>query len=341
MVAACGKIGPPLPPLRPVPVAVADLTIERTPAGITLSFTVPAADTDGLTPPRIDAVELYALTQPAAAPPPSVAELAVPSYRIARIDVRRAEDPVKTANDTRPVPGGRAAHIETADAPSGASASVRYYAAAGITGGRRGAASRVLTLPLTPFQAPPADLAASYTEQTLTLAWTASSGSDRFVVEEVDRTGATARRLTPAPLAAAEFTAPVEIGRERCFVVRVAESGAGVLSLGEASVVRCVTPVDRFAPAPPTGPNAFPGEGGVDLLWTASTSSDVAGYVVLRGDGPDGTLRPLMTEPIAATQYRDPSVKAGATYSYQIVAVDKAVPPNRSEPSGRVVVTAR
>jgi hypothetical protein len=48
-----------------------------------------------------------------------------------------------------------------------------------------------------------------------------------------------------------------------------------------------------------------------------------------------------MTEPIAATQYRDQSVKAGATYSYQIVAVDKAVPPNRSEPSTRAVVTAR
>jgi fibronectin type 3 domain-containing protein len=131
------------------------------------------------------------------------------------------------------------------------------------------------------------------------------------------------------------------MGRERCFVVRTAEAGAGVAALGSPSQPACVTPVDRFAPAAPAGLNAFPGDGAIELLWTASASADVAGYIVLRGEGPDGTLQPLTAAPIAATQYRDQSAKAGATYAYQVVAVDGAKPPNRSEPSNRQVVTAR
>ncbi|HXT69568.1 MAG TPA: fibronectin type III domain-containing protein [Vicinamibacterales bacterium] len=341
LVAACGKIGDPRAPLRPVPVAVTSMSIERTSAGVTVAFTVPAADTERLTPPRVDAIEMYAVTQPAAAPAPRIAELAVPSYRIARLDVRRSEDPAKGASDTRPTPGAEATLLDKPDTPASASPMVRYYAVAGMTGNRRGAPSPVVALPLSPFKTPPTSPVADYTEQTLTLKWTPSSPDDKFFVDEVDPAGAKARRVTPAPLAVAEFTTPVEIGRERCFAVRAVEAGAGVISIGPASRTTCVTPVDRFAPAAPTGPNAFPGDSGVDVLWTASTSPDVAGYIVLRGDGPDGTLRPLMTEPIAATQYRDQSVKAGATYSYQIVAVDKAVPPNRSEPSTRAVVTAR
>ena len=137
------------------------------------------------------------------------------------------------------------------------------------------------------------------------------------------------------------FAAPIEFGRERCFTVRTVEVTAGVTSLGPPSAPACVTPVDRFAPAPPTGLNAFQGEGVIDLLWTASTAADVAGYIVLRGEGADGTLQPLMSTPIAETQYRDQSAKAGVTYSYQIVAVDGATPPNRSDPSNRFVITAR
>jgi hypothetical protein len=199
----------------------------------------------------------------------------------------------------------------------------------------------VLALPLSPLKAAPDGLSSSYTEQTLTLSWTAASAGSQFIVEEVDAAGTNGKRVTPSPLSVAEFSAPVEMGRARCLAVRSVEAGSGVMSLGPLSPPECVTPVDRFPPAPPVSPNAFAAEGGIDVLWTASPSADVAGYLVLRADGPDGTLQPLMSAPIAATQYRDQSVKAGAVYSYQVIALDRATPPNRSEPSSRVVVTAR
>jgi hypothetical protein len=336
VAAACGKIGPPLPPLRPVPVAVPVFTAERIADKVTLTFTVPDANLDGMTPPRVDAVEVFAVTQPAAAPAPTAAELVVPAYRIARLEVRRPGQTPSTT-DTRPEQGQAVAYADSL----GAAAGVRYYAVAGVAGNRRGPAPTILALPLSSLREPPAGLVLDYSEKELKLRWTVGAEADRFVVEETDSTGASPKRATPAPIAGPEFTAPLEMGRERCFTVRIAEGAAGVVSLGSPSRPACATPVDRFAPAAPTSLNAFPGEGAIELLWTGSASADVAGYIVLRGEGPDGTLQPLTAAPIAATQYRDQSAKAGATYSYQVVAVDGARPPNRSEPSNRQVVTAR
>lgn len=338
---ACGKIGPPQAPLRPVPVAVVDLAVERSADRIELKFTVPDANLDDSTPVRIHAVHVFALTQAAAAPAPTAAELAVPSYVVAMIQVRSADD---KPDAMRPLPGGSTALADdkaatVAGTPE--SPKVRYYAVAGVTSGRRGPPSKVLAVPLSPLRPAPEGVALDYTESTVRLSWTSAAEADRFIVEEVEGAGGAKPKRVGEPLTAQEFTAPVEFGRERCFTVRTAEAGDGVLSIGAASPVHCVTPVDKFPPAPPQNPNGFPGEGAVDVLWTAPSSKDVAGYIVLRGEGASGTLQPLFTTPITATQYRDQSVKAGVTYSYQIVAIDAATPANHSEPSARVVVTAR
>ena len=336
MAASCGKIGPPQPPLRPIPVAVPAFAAERIGDKVTLTFTVPNANLDGMTPPRVDAVEVFAVTQPEAAPPPTAAELVVQAYRAARMEVLRPSQ-TRAPADSRLEQGQTATYVDTLTASAG----VRYYAVVGVAGSRRGPAPTILAVPLSAAPDPPSGVTLDYSEKEFQLRWTVGADTDRFVIEETDSTGANPKRVTPVPVAGPEFTAPIEMGRERCFVVRSARGGTGVVALGASSRPACVTPVDRFAPAAPTGLNAFPGDGAIELLWTASTSADVAGYIVLRGEGSDGTLQPLTATPIAATQYRDQSAKAGATYSYQVVAIDGARPPNRSEPSNRQVVTAR
>ena len=336
VAASCGKIGPPQPPLRPIPVAVAVFTAERIGEKVTLTFTVPNANLDGMDPPRVDAVEVFATTQPAGAPAPTASELVVPAYRVARIEVLRPGQ-TRAANDSRPEQGQTVSFVDTLTAAAG----LRYYAVAGVAGGRRGPAPTMLVVPLSPLPDPPPGIGLDYSEKEFTLRWTVGAETDRFIVEETNSTGANPKRVTPAPVSGPEFTTPLVVGREQCFVVRSVAAGPGVVALGVASKPTCVTPVDRFAPAAPAGLNAFPGDGAIELLWTASPSADVAGYIVLRGEGPDGTLQPLTATPIAATQYRDQTAKAGTTYSYQIVAIDGATPPNRSEPSSRQVVTAR
>jgi fibronectin type 3 domain-containing protein len=108
-----------------------------------------------------------------------------------------------------------------------------------------------------------------------------------------------------------------------------------------ASPVTCVTPRDTFPPAPPRNLAAVGAEGAINLIWEASGAADLAGYLVLRGELPGGTLQVLTTDPVRETTFRDTGVKAGVRYEYVVVAVDTAQPPNRSAESNRVEETAR
>ncbi len=59
----------------------------------------------------------------------------------------------------------------------------------------------------------------------------------------------------------------------------------------------------------------------VQVSWTASTSSDVAGYNVYRG--PDGmTWKKVNASLVASTDYDDSTVADGSTYYYAATAVD-------------------
>jgi fibronectin type 3 domain-containing protein len=81
---------------------------------------------------------------------------------------------------------------------------------------------------------------------------------------------------------------------------------------------------------------------GVVLLdWLPVDTPDLAGYIVLRTDGTNDTLQPLTREPIAENTYEDKNVQPGMTYTYAVAAVDKATPPNRSQPSEKQVVIVR
>ena len=88
--------------------------------------------------------------------------------------------------------------------------------------------------------------------------------------------------------------------------------------------------------------SAVAGEGTISLIWEASPSLDVAGYLVLRGAPSDATLLPVTAVPVAETQFVDRAVTSGTRYVYAVVAVDARVPvPNSSEPSERTEETAR
>ncbi len=60
----------------------------------------------------------------------------------------------------------------------------------------------------------------------------------------------------------------------------------------------------------------------VTLNWTASTSSNVAGYNVYRGTVSGGPYAKLNTSLVPGTSYMDGTVQAGQTYYYVATAVD-------------------
>jgi fibronectin type 3 domain-containing protein len=88
-----------------------------------------------------------------------------------------------------------------------------------------------------------------------------------------------------------------------------------------------VKPEDRFAPAVPGGLTAVPGAKSIELVWNRDTDRDFASYRIYR----DGKL---LASNIVSLAYSDRAVKPGATYTYQLTAVDTTG--NESEKSAPV-----
>ena len=141
-----------------------------------------------------------------------------------------------------------------------------------------------------------------------------------------------------SPLSTTTATDTVAFDREHCYSVR-AQRG---MLLSAPSPRTCMTPADIFPPAAPAGLAAVPSEGGISLIWEPNSELDLGGYLVLRREPGDATLRQLTATPIADARYRDANVKPGARYMYSVVAVDSRLPlPNVSTESERVEETAR
>ena len=138
------------------------------------------------------------------------------------------------------------------------------------------------------------------------------------------------------------FEDDVEFDRERCYTVRtVRGTGAGAVESVPSRRV-CVVPSDTFPPQPPSSPATVAADGVITLVWEPNTEPDLGGYLVLRGDAGDDTLRPLTPAPIAEARYRDADVIPGRRYVYVVIAVDTRTPfANASAASARVEETAR
>ncbi len=249
---------------------------------------------------------------------------------------------------------------------------VRTYVALALSGrGRESRPSQPATVPLGPAPAPPAPPRVTYDEARLSLAWSPPPTArlpvqrpaidaelpsqplpppripTRYEVYAAAGSADAARAHVPRPLHAAPLAgtsyseAGPTLGVERCFVVRSVDEIDGVDVRSAPSEATCRALVDTFPPAAPGGLAAVAAAGAVNLAWRANTEDDVAGYLVLRGRGPDATLRPLTAEPVVGTTYRDAAVEAGVSYEYAVQAVDDAVPPNVGPPSARVREQAR
>ncbi len=209
MCAACGKKGPPLPPLVKLPVAPADLTAERRGDEVTVRFHVPAANTDNTKPANVERVDVYAFNGPASV---SDEDLLKHGTKIGSVAVKAPKNPDDTVDEDEPadeveppegagLDQGAAAHVDDrlTDASrrptivpprKGASpvdtikkgegpllgpsmvASSRLYVGVGINKkGRHGPLSRKIAVPLVdPPPAPPAPVV-SYDAAAITVKW--------------------------------------------------------------------------------------------------------------------------------------------------------------------------
>ena len=216
----------------------------------------------------------------------------------------------------------------------------RLYVVRGVTRqGRPGAVSPLTSLPLVGLAPAPKNVRVRFTETALTVEWDPEATATAY---NVYRGEDLLQPVNPAPLKSPAFEqAGVTFGQEQCYRIRSASSLEPAIIEGEPSAPQCVTPRDQFPPAAPRGLAAVPTAGQISLIWDANTEKDLAGYVLLRGEGADGPLAAITPAPIKETSYRDTSVKPGVRYVYVVVAVDTATPQNMSPQSARVEETAR
>jgi hypothetical protein len=320
----------PAPPTAGAPGTPA--AAQPTAPGTTPAPTGAAAPPPATPPPVAPPAATPPTTPPAPTSPTAPPTAAPPTAAPGAAATAPAAQPPATA----PATGAPAA----VKAPPVSTHARRIYMARGVTrGGRPGAASPPLSIPLAGLPLAPKDLKTRVTENAVVVEW---SAADTAAAYNVYRADDVVQPINTSALTAPSFEhAGVPFGQEQCYRVRSIAQIDGVSLEGEPSDPYCVTPRDEFPPAAPRGLAAVPTAGQISLIWDANTEKDLAGYLVLRGDAPDGPLTGITPAPIRETSYRDATVKPGVRYIYVIVAVDNATPPNLSAQSERVEETAR
>ncbi|MDO8794069.1 MAG: hypothetical protein Q7J25_05560, partial [Vicinamibacterales bacterium] len=336
---ACGKKGPPLPPLVRLPVAPPDLIAVRRADTVDLQLTVPSANTDGSRPANVARVEVYALTGPATV---SEADVLKQGTKVASIAVKAPRDPDATFDpddpeqseaDIEPPEGegldqgavARAQEELTAPAAAGsapAPAVVRTYVGVGVTTkGRRGQPSQRAAVPLAPSPPAPPKPDVAYTETAVTVTW---PGGPPVAYNVYEVSGSSQTQLTRSPTSETQYTdTRMTWGATRCYAVRSVETVDRLAVESEATPPACVMLADIFSPAAPKGLQAVATEGVINLIWDANTETDLDGYTLLRAIAPGDELAPITPSPIRETAFQD-RVPAGVRYVYAVKAVDKA-----------------
>ncbi len=331
VLAGCGKPGPPQPPEPRGPFPASGVTARQLGSTVVVAFEVPRPR--GSRPAQ----------QPARAELVRV-EYAPGIQTTTDTDVfRRRGRTVAVVEAVPLVPGQRVrvadASLDGAGEPALDGWTLRYGVR--VLDARGRPSPLVVARDLVPVDPPPppAGLRGEATADGIRLTWTPVAGvaaprynvyrwaPDRPVPEQP---------LNATPLAAAEFLDPgVETGSRYAYEVRTTLTAELPYRESAPSATAEVLAEDRFAPAAPTGLVAVQEGPAVRLFWDPNGERDLDGYRVYRSR-PSGAWERVGPETVQQALFLDGDVRAGDAFRYRVTAVDRATPPNESEPSPAV-----
>lgn len=329
VLAACGKKGPPLPPLSRLPPAVSDL--EGVLAGTTLELAWSAS------PPAAPSATLLAFdlvweVGPAAAAGPPGAPEAAAGVLLER--GRRAPGPVAEW----PAGGaGRSQRLQARADVGAVPPGSRLLALVEGRSGRRGVPSNLLTFEI-PQEPPPAlrGLAAASLPTGVRLSWEPLRSPSRLEIYRAEA-GSTVAGSLPLvrldPGAGEHVDAGARLGLTYSYVARLrAACGERTWIAGPPALIESFEYIDSFAPAAPEGLTLVVEVAGARLLWSPSRERDLAGYRVYRRieDGEEERVATLGSQEVT---WVDEDVPEGARVEYRVTAVDTAKRANESAPS--------
>lgn len=335
----CGVAGQPHPPRVERPEAVTDLAMMQKGPAFVLSFTPPRRAVDGQRLTKPLEIELFrAITNPGEKVPASLAA-AAPSRTVPADDLAR-----HTSGD-KAVLSERLSDSELAQY-QGATIT---FALRGLTFGFRhrrldSELSNLARGMLLDVSGPVEDLQIKTTENALELRWTAPERSlsgrplsdlagYRVYRSETGKPGTfQVRRET---ISAAYSDSDFAFDHTYFYKVCARFRQAAQVAESEDSAVVEITPRDTFPPAAPKNVSGLFSADAVQLVWTANTEPDLAGYNVYRREG-EAAWRKLNSDALRTPTFEDRSVQPGHQYLYRVTAVDLAH--NESAPSEETAV---
>jgi hypothetical protein len=312
LLAGCGYVGDPLPPLMRIPTPVEDLVAVQRGEKIIVPFTVPRLTTEGTVLTEPPALDLRAGPAPRPFDPHGWAAGAK----------QFGEGPVENgrARYELPVNGWPGQEIAVG---------VRAVGPSGRDGGWSNFATVSVVLPL----ARPVGVRAEAAPQGVRVSWQGSAPLFRIF----RRAPGEERFSHASDVAAAQWIdTAAEYGKTYSYLVQaIMKAGAGEAE-SEISEPAAVTPADRFPPAVPNGLTAVASTASVELVWERSAEGDLGGYRVYRAEA-GGEWTPA-ADTGETPSYSDRAVASGKMYRYAVSAVDRSG--NESERSAPVEIKA-
>jgi hypothetical protein len=349
LAAACGKVGPPQPPLGRAPSRPSQIAAVQVGPLIRLSWLAPHLDLREKHDSAIRRADVYRLRQARDQSPVSLPD-----------DFEAAADIVGfldyDALKTQLTGADQLVFEDRLDlSQANLLANTRFqYAVRYVDArGRPQVFSNIVSVePVPGIARPPTALAATQQQDQVILTWTPPAENiDGSVPAQV--IGYNVYRAKPnadrfgRPVNDKLLTDPTFVDRNflyqtpYVYVVRSVSQGPDQPVESSDSDRLAVTAKDTFPPSAPTNVTVASAGGVVSLFWPTNPESDVAGYYIYRADGEAGATAPwtrLTDKPITRTTYRDDRARLGARYSYRITAIDRYG--NESQPSTVVTETA-
>jgi len=335
LLAACGKQGPPLPPLRTVPATTRDLAARQQGSQILLSFGYPQASASGTALGGIAKVELWEVARPTTGDKiePLDARQFTPLAKL-RLELKESDLAAITTGDRLVV----ALPLPPMEAGKPIPASYFAVKTQGKEGDPSDFSNIVSLVPKAPPKAPERVVVTARADG-VQVEWSAVEGATAGY--NVYRRDASTR-TSGQPLFQASATdlkyldATAQFGQSYIYSVTAVTQREPLLE-SPITTEREVRYQDRFAPDAPKELVALAEPQQIRLVWRASDATDVAGYLVFRRTG-EGAFEKITPQPVPTPGHIDTHVVAGQAYGYRVVAVDSAG--NESDPSSEARTSA-
>lgn len=327
LVLACGKTGPLRPPAPHGPLPPGNVAARQLGAAVEVAFTVP--DPRGKSPgQKVARADILRVAYPKGVTPSRDPD----AFRV------RGEIVAEVSGE--PVSPGRRLVIGDPSLGSLADAGIGWTLRYGVrVRDERGRPSALVVARDLTTVAPvagPGALEGHATADGVRLSWKAPRGATAatYNVYRGPADGTLSEQpLNVKPLSDRDYLdTTARSGSVYRYVVRAVAAEGTPYRESVSSEPIVVDAKDVFPPAAPTGLVAVQEGKAVRLLWNPGTESDLDGYRVYRkkGDGPWGRIGP---DPVRQPTYLDAAVAPDDVLDYRVTAVDRAQPPNESEPS--------